>query len=344
MLPSLKQILLLALSASLLACQMAGNITAPSRLQAANSLSDWLPFVQKSYQQTFFEHDTNQNQLIELNEVPYAAKTFAILDQNHDQHLSLQEALPGHQHMNSLSQSLKHFFKPNNPVNANENPMLDTLPQVSELQQAQHEMSQLAYRTNTGAQKIPVLLVPGYAEPSWYFMYGLYKDIKKAGYPVEGINLFPNFASAAEQAAKVKQRVEEIKQRLGVNKVNLVVHSFGGLISRYYIQNLGGTDSVKNLVTITTPHLGTYAAYAGPGSSANEMRPESDFLKTLNANGFAYEPVKYTSIWTNTDEIVLPPKNAIMPESTVHYVPWTGHLTVMFSKRTYGFVQAALKD
>ncbi|MGB8955728.1 MAG: hypothetical protein WCC10_10150 [Tumebacillaceae bacterium] len=39
--------------------------------------------------------------------------------------------------------------------------------------------------------------------------------------------------------------------------VNLVVHSKGGLVSRYYIENLSGSADVTRLVTLGTPHFGS---------------------------------------------------------------------------------------
>ena len=40
-------------------------------------------------------------------------------------------------------------------------------------------------------------------------------------------------------------------------KINLVGHSMGGLISRYYIENLGQDNHVNKLITICTPHWGS---------------------------------------------------------------------------------------
>jgi triacylglycerol lipase len=327
--------------------------TQPALVQQASTASALGTYLQSHYRQVFDEHDSNHNGLIEAREIPYAAQTFAKLDLNHDGALSPSEVLPASEALSqatgALSKELHQAFA-SKPV-ATEDPQL-TLPQENNyagfenafLNQVDSLRSQAlvpqAPQQYVGA---PVLLVPGYAEPSWYFMYGIYKDLKKAGYAVEGINLFPNFATAEEQALKVKAKIEAMMKHYGSSKINLVVHSFGGLISRYYIQNLGGSRVVDNLVTVTTPHLGTYAAYLGPGASAVQLRPESEFIQKLNANGFAYPPVKYTSIWTNLDEIVLPPKNSIMPDSQVFYVPWTGHLTVMFSQRTYGYIRQALK-
>lgn len=339
---------LLALASLLLACQVAPglNPSGPVSLQAQSSqASDWKRFVQRDYGRVFDENDANHDGLIQPGEIPYAPRAFASLDKNHDGVLSRAEALPDTQQIQYLTDYMvQHFQNSRANVRSDEDPQLQPLPGPAELEQIESELAHPLQRIAPNQHRIPVLLVPGYAEPSWYFMSGLYKDLKNAGWEVEGINLFPNFASAEEQAQKVKERVEEMKKRLGVSQVNLVVHSFGGLISRYYIQYLGGAATVKNLVTIATPHLGTYVSYLGPGDSASQMRPNSNFLQSLNRDGFAYPPVRYTSLWTNLDEIVVPPKNAIMPDSDVRYVPWTGHLTIMFSSRTYKFVREALTD
>lgn len=344
----LRSVPLLALGMSLLACQVApGLVPASSQVQAQASANIWSRVMSNDYEQVFAEHDSNRNGTIELAEIPYAPRSFNQLDRDHNGKLSKQEALPDSKHLQYLTDYMLRYFKAPAPTRSSEDPQLQPLPSPAEFERVRNELTQSARLAPGLGQlnaKAPILLVPGYAEPSWYFMYGLYKDLKQAGWQVEGINLFPNFASAEEQAAKVKLRVEEMKKRLGVDKVNLVVHSFGGLISRYYIQELGGLQSVERLITIATPHHGTYAAYLGPGASADQMQPGSEFLKKLNANGFAYPPIKYTSIWTNLDEIVVPPKNSIMPDSNVRYVPWTGHLTVMFSQRTYRFVREALNE
>lgn len=303
---------------------------------------EWGHFLEQDYQRVFQAHDLNQNGLIEASEVAYAPRGFAFLDSNHDGVLSPTETRPDNRYMSYLVDLMVKNLKPETDYPASESPDLDPLPNPAELQRFEQEIAQQPINLQR-LHKTPVLLVPGYAEPSWYFMYGIYRNLKANGWAVEGIDLFPNFAPAEEQAQKIQAKIEEMRQRYGVEQVDLVVHSFGGLISRYYIQNMQGVKTVRNLVTIATPHHGTYAAYLGPGEAAVQLRPDSDFLTALNANGFAYAPVRYTSIWSNLDEIVLPPKNSIMPDSEVHYVPWTGHLTIMFSKRTYTHIRDALQ-
>lgn len=348
-LPALKNVCLVGLSLALLACQSQAlnPLNLPSARLEAQAQLDWRQLFENQAQEVFAEHDLNRNGSIELSEIPHAPMSFQELDTDHNGHLSPQEALPQSDYFDYLKEYVRKNLKTVNTAESRQdlahNPLLEALPTPAEMQRFDQELKQAATQSKR-LDRPPVLLVPGYAEPSWYFMYGIYRQLKKEGWQVEGINLFPNFASAEEQAHKVKAKIDEMKQRYGVQQVDLVVHSFGGLISRYYIQELQGKSSVKNLVTVATPHHGTYTAFAGPGRSAQQLRPNSEFLTLLNANGFAYSPVKYTSIWSNLDEIVVPPKNAIMPDSTVYYVPWTGHLTIMFSKRTYAYILDTLRQ
>ncbi len=310
-----------------------------NRVLRSQSAVSWQAVVKDQHEKIFKAHDTNRSGFIEPNEISHAPVTFKRLDINSDQRLSLKEALPtAKQQQNTAAYLEKELGAMGRNTSKAE---LESIPTPGEIQRFERELENASH-SYKDLDRPPVLLVPGYGEPSWYFMYGLYRQLKKAGYQVEGINLFPNFAPAEEQAVKVKARIEDMKARYGVEKVELVVHSYGGLISRYYIQEMGGTESVRNLITIATPHHGTYVAYLGPGASSDQLKYNSPWIQELNANGYAYPPVRYTSIWSNVDEIVLPPRSAIMPESEVHEVRWTGHLTIMFSRRTYRHMLSAL--
>lgn len=194
--------------------------------------------------------------------------------------------------------------------------------------------------------KLPVVIVHGYSEPSWYLMYGIYRDLRKndwqALYPV---NLFPNITDIKEQAKIVAARIDQAKKEQGVNKVDYVAHSMGGLIGRYYIQEMRGANSIDHLVTISTPHYGTQVAWLGIGDAAKQMRPGSDFLSKLNAGNPIYGSIKYTSIWTKTDEIVIPAENALLRGSRLMPdVKYVGHLLILWSDETYRQIKEALTD
>jgi pimeloyl-ACP methyl ester carboxylesterase len=50
---------------------------------------------------------------------------------------------------------------------------------------------------------------------------------------------------------------ELIKREVGGGQADIVAHSFGGLVARYYIQKLGGAPRVRKLFTMGTPHRGS---------------------------------------------------------------------------------------
>ncbi len=61
--------------------------------------------------------------------------------------------------------------------------------------------------------------------------------------------------------AKLDTKINEVMKQYGVNKVNLVGHSFGGLLIRsYFLERPGDRVKINRIATIGTPHQGTYAA------------------------------------------------------------------------------------
>src|SRR6188474_1255877 len=81
-------------------------------------------------------------------------------------------------------------------------------------------------------------------------------------------------------------------QHLPGKKFDLVAFSMGGLVSRYYVQRLGGAKRVEHLVTMATPHQGTRLAFLHPGAGARQMRPRSLFLQDLEKDAHLLKDVK----------------------------------------------------
>ncbi len=59
-----------------------------------------------------------------------------------------------------------------------------------------------------------------------------------------------------ESALSLQRKIEEI----GADKVDIIAHSQGGLVSKIYIAN-NGRDKVRKFIDIATPHLGTPKAF-----------------------------------------------------------------------------------
>lgn len=63
-------------------------------------------------------------------------------------------------------------------------------------------------------------------------------------------------ASVADCGQELAQRIREIVQQTGCEKVNIIAHSKGGLDSRFAISACGAAPYVASLTTINTPHRG----------------------------------------------------------------------------------------
>ena len=193
--------------------------------------------------------------------------------------------------------------------------------------------------------KNPVLLVHGYLGNGVIYWNVMTYRLRRDGFRCYTLTL-PLFAMGdiRVSAEAVKKKVEDIKAETGCRKVNLVGHSVGGLICRYYIKFLEGVNNVSNYVSLGTPHHGTYLGYAGWLTTAGrQMVPGSDFLKELNAGEETIGNVKYTSIYSLTDEAVIPQTNSFLEGAENKVVALCGHLGLLVHPLAYRWTKEALK-
>ncbi|WP_245815579.1 esterase/lipase family protein [Seinonella peptonophila] len=88
--------------------------------------------------------------------------------------------------------------------------------------------------------------------------YTVNQDLFLFEYDNDAKNIYWNSQFLRDYVEKLR------KLRIGMAKVNLVTHSMGGLVARYYVENLDGQDGdldVNQLITIGTPHFGAETAY-----------------------------------------------------------------------------------
>ena len=182
--------------------------------------------------------------------------------------------------------------------------------------------------------KTPVLLVHGYAHNRSGFL-SMSRQLKRAGFRyVDGFNYNALTDGIPEAAARLGAEVERVLAATGASRVMLVGHSMGGMVARYYVQELGGEDTVDTVVTLGAPHQGTYASYIGLGRAAAQLRPGSSLLQELDA-GARPGPVRWIAYWSDLDLFVTPVSNGRLdhPALAAHNVRVrdTGHLSLLAS-------------
>lgn len=192
----------------------------------------------------------------------------------------------------------------------------------------------------------PVLLVHGYVMNSSNFLL-LRKRLSKDGWKyLYSINLKTHKRYIEEMAEDLSLKVEKILENKKGGKINLVAHSLGGLVSRFYVQFLKGWEKVNTLITLGTPHQGTELYFVGPFKSAYQMNPRGEIIRKLNEeNLHTLNKIKLYSIWSPFDYAVVPPENAVVPfiSATNIRVDFVGHLGLLFNKRVAEITKFLLK-
>lgn len=67
--------------------------------------------------------------------------------------------------------------------------------------------------------------------------------------------------SIAENAAILGQYIAAVQQQTGAEQVDLLVHSMGGMITRFYLDRVMTTDNVAQVIFLGTPHSGSSCVY-----------------------------------------------------------------------------------
>jgi len=187
----------------------------------------------------------------------------------------------------------------------------------------------------------PIILLHGFGmnRTQWIWMA---RRLRARGHgPIYGLNYFS--LQPVESSAKLLSRfVDEILEREHVTQLDIVAHSLGGIVARYYIERLSGGRKIQRLVTIGTPHAGTRMGHFGIGiPAARDLRGGSVLLTDLG-------PVRpgsvYTSIWSRSDAVVQPPESAsIVPAGTDEVFDDLGHLSLVLSPRVVAVIDARLR-
>jgi triacylglycerol lipase len=161
----------------------------------------------------------------------------------------------------------------------------------------------------------PVLLVPGYGG-SVLELNRLASALRSEGKDVTVVRLPDNgLGDLRVQARTLAAAATAARARTAAASVDVVGYSAGGVVARYWVQDLGGRAQTRRLVTLGSPHHGTEIAelgtlFAGACPVAcQQLLPSSPLLGALDREEAQGSP-RVISIWTTQDDVVLPPDSA----------------------------------
>jgi len=186
----------------------------------------------------------------------------------------------------------------------------------------------------------PVIVLHGYAMGRANFL-PLAARLAKAGLgPVLGFEYW-TLGKTASAARRLAAYVDRVRAQTGAAQVDLVGHSMGGVVARYYVTLGGGDKSVANLITIGSPHLGTDVSAVGLGRPAKELVKGSSLMQRL---AVAPPPsTKVTVIWSTADALVPGAREARLPGVDEIVYDDLGHMSLLASRRVANDVIVRLK-
>ncbi|MFJ6648207.1 lipase family alpha/beta hydrolase [Streptomyces sp. NPDC091290] len=172
----------------------------------------------------------------------------------------------------------------------------------------------------------PVVLLHGFIDNRSVFVL-LRRSLAQHGrHQVESLNYSPLTCDIRTAAELLGRHIEGICERTGSDRVDIVGHSLGGLIARYYVQRLGGDLRVRTLVTLGTPHSGTSVVpLANAHPIVRQMRPGSAVLEEL-ARPAPGCRTHFVSFWSDLDHLMVPLETACIdhPDLMAQNVRVTG--------------------
>lgn len=131
-------------------------------------------------------------------------------------------------------------------------------------------------------------------------------------------------APIPQAARELSSFVDTVRKRTQAEQVDLVGHSQGGMMPRYYLKFLDGAAKVDKLIGLSPSNHGTtvdglaqlpgveYLLTTGLGPAVRDQIAGSPVLRDLNAGGDTVPGVDYTVIQTDLDEIVTPYTSAFL--------------------------------
>jgi len=143
------------------------------------------------------------------------------------------------------------------------------------------------------------------------------------------VNLEPVFGSIDDYVPAIDAAVLRVTQATGQAPL-VVCHSMGGLAARAWLRARRADARVAQVVTLGTPHHGTWLARFSFVPNASQMRIGSDWLAELRHDEPASRAALFTCYYASCDNIVFPASSAVLPGARQVLVTGVAHVDMAF--------------
>jgi triacylglycerol lipase len=183
-------------------------------------------------------------------------------------------------------------------------------------------------RPAAAAPGTPVIFVHGYtgSASNWttamsVFRAGGYSSSQLFAYE------YNSYGDNVANARGLASYVNTVRSRTGTAQVDIVNHSMGGLVSLWYVKQLGGAQYVRHLASLAGANHGTTSASACLiFVTCQQMYPGSSFINTLSAGDETPGSTRYATWYSPCDGIIIPYTSTVLSGATNNYVACETHL------------------
>ena len=169
------------------------------------------------------------------------------------------------------------------------------------------------------------------------FWHPWMRELRRIGVPYVSVNLEPVFGSIDDYLPLIETAVRRA-EALSAQAPRLVCHSMGGLAARAWLAaDAANAARVQQVLTIGTPHHGTWLGQFSHLPNGRQMRLHNPWLRALASTESQRSPGapyrQFICWYSNTDNIVFPASTATLPGADNRLVTGAAHVAMAFHPR-----------
>ena len=169
-------------------------------------------------------------------------------------------------------------------------------------------------------------------------------ELRARGHAYVALTLEPAFGSVDDYVAAIDTAMRQVQAATGLPPV-LVGHSMGGLAARAWLRTLAQPPAqrVHRILTLGTPHHGTWPARFSHTTNGMQMRLDSPWLQALAASEGAAQRALFSCWYSDCDNIVYPTRSATLDGAGNHLLHGLGHVHMVYAPQVRAACWQALQ-
>lgn len=168
------------------------------------------------------------------------------------------------------------------------------------------------------------------------------KRLQSSGHAFVALSLEPVFGSIDDYTPQIEAAVQQVTNATGMPPL-LVCHSMGGLAARAWLRSMRADDRVHHIVTIGTPHHGTWLARFSRSLNGQQMRLASSWQAGLSHGAPVNRHARFTCWYSSSDNIVFPTSSATLPDADNRLIRGKAHVQMAFAPQVLDATLALLQ-